>query len=225
MEVPAPKTDHNTCACARLDSPGNTVKQVHMHVQMHKNLSPPDDVWLMWNNSDRVVFVQRWMNASPTHAWMEPPVWTDPVPSPASVCQATPESCASKVSREQRLVYKIRHAAAQQRAVTLMHECVCRLLSRSDYVFACVITGCVGHTWSHFLSIYSSAQSGYNLYICSVFGFLDWLSLIFITWVVCVTLQCEKKRGNKKHSWETSKCRSSSHTHPHMHAHTGGHGL
>lgn len=44
-EVPATKTDHKTRVCARLDSLGNAVKQVHMHVQMHKNQRPPDDVW------------------------------------------------------------------------------------------------------------------------------------------------------------------------------------
>lgn len=61
MEVPASKTDHKTCVCARLDSPGNTAKQVHTH----KNHSPPDDIWLRWNHSDRAVFAQRWMDASP----------------------------------------------------------------------------------------------------------------------------------------------------------------
>lgn len=81
-----------------------------------------------------------------------------------------------------------------------MHERVCRRLSRSYDVFECVIIGCVGYTRSHFLSIYISAQSACDLYICGVFDFLDRLvepHLHHLSGLCHCTLQCviESKGG------------------------------
>lgn len=110
----------------------------------------------------------------------------DPGPSPASACQATPESCVSKVSGSW-LVNNIGHATVQQRAVAL------RGVQTDLQVLICDPL---------FLSISSSATSGYNLYVCSVFDFLDRLvepDLHHLTGLCPCSLQCViEPKGEKK---------------------------
>lgn len=76
-EVPATKMDRKTSVCVRLDTLGNTVKQVHMHAHVHKNHGPPEGMWAMWNNH-RLCPVCRgwWMPAQPLSEWSHLSGWT-----------------------------------------------------------------------------------------------------------------------------------------------------
>lgn len=98
-EAPATEMERRTSACAHLDTPDSTARQVLLLTSNHTD---PRTDRRMTRGIMRacVVRLQMSTSASPTRVWTEPPVWTESTPSPASACPAMQESSASKVSHE-----------------------------------------------------------------------------------------------------------------------------